>query len=351
MDTIQLRKKLLSRMETLRQPNGAFIAAPTADYRACWLRDQVYTIFVYYFISDYEKLIQGMHAVFDILHTQRYKMISASPRKGAGEHIHAKYNVVDFSEITQQWGHHQLDAIGLFLHMVADLDFKHINVMRDTRDRELITLLIAYLQAVRYWENADFGMWEEDEFVHASSVGAVVSGLLYLYRQEIVYVPENLIRLGRETLHRTLPNEYVGRDADMALLSLIWPYNIVSRDIREEILSRVKGKLVQEHGLNRYWGDNYYRSDNGISAEWPMGFFWLSIIYSQMNKVEEAKQWFERGIAQITKKGDVPELYKNGHPNEHTPLAWAHAMALIALAKLKVKSEQLSFMVPNIADE
>ncbi|KKR78607.1 MAG: hypothetical protein UU22_C0018G0012, partial [Parcubacteria group bacterium GW2011_GWA2_40_8] len=39
MDTIQLRKKLLSRMETLRQPNGAFIAAPTADYRACWLRD------------------------------------------------------------------------------------------------------------------------------------------------------------------------------------------------------------------------------------------------------------------------------------------------------------------------
>ncbi|KKR78539.1 MAG: hypothetical protein UU22_C0020G0001, partial [Parcubacteria group bacterium GW2011_GWA2_40_8] len=110
-------------------------------------------------------------------------------------------------------------------------------------------------------------------------------------------------------------------------------------------------KLVQEHGLNRYWGDNYYRSDNGISAEWPMGFFWLSIIYSQMNKVEEAKHWFERGIAQITKKGDVPELYKNGHPNEHTPLAWAHAMALIALAKLKVKSEQLSFMVPNIVDE
>ena len=351
MDKQAFQKKLLLKMETLRRPSGVFVAAPTSDYDACWLRDHVYTVFSYYFISDFEKLTQGMHAVFDILHTQRAKMLKPSPRRNAGEYIHAKYNAGDFSEITQQWGHHQLDAIGLFLHMVADLEFKHIRVIRDSRDRELLSLLVTYLDSVRYWENADFGMWEEDPYIHASSVGAVVSGLLYLYRQEIVHVPEGLIRRGRDTLHRLLPEEYPGRDTDMALLSLLWPYNIVSHEVRDEILLRVKAKLVQEHGLNRYWGDNYYRSDNGISAEWPMGFFWLSIIYSQMNQTDEAEHWFTKGVAQITRKGEVPELYRNGSPNEHRPLAWAHAMALVALAKLQVKKAQLSLLLPDISEE
>ena len=131
-----------------------------------------------------------------------------------------------------------------------------------------------------------------------------------------------------------LPNESPVRDIDMAELSLIWPYRVVLPQVRDEILARVYAKLVQLHGVNRYWGDAYYRSDNGISGEWPMGFFWLSIIASEMGNHSLARQWYEKGILEMTPDGHIPELYKNGKPNNHTPLAWAHAMALIAAKKL-----------------
>ena len=160
-----------------------------------------------------------------------------------------------------------------------------------------------------------------------------------------------MIQLGRQTLNRLLPDEFPGRDADMALLSLIWPYNVVSSDIRDIILQRTRDKLVQEHGLNRYWDDDYYRSDNGVSGEWVMGSFLLSIIASQMNNIEEAQMWFVKGAAQITRKGEVPELYQNGKPNAHKPLAWAHATALTALSKLGLKQKQLSFLLPDISEE
>ena len=70
-----------------------------------------------------------------------------------------------------------------------------------------------------------------------------------------------------------------------------------------------------------------------------------------MNNVEEAQMWFTKGAAQITRKGEVPELYQDGKPNNHTPLAWAHAIALIALSKLELKRKQLSFIRPDISEE
>jgi len=351
MDKQAFQKKLLLKMESMRRPSGAFIAAPTDDYRACWLRDHLYTVFSYWFLGDHNKLIEGVQIVFDILHMHRHKLERVSHRNNVYEYIHAKHDADTFAEVTDKWGHYQLDALGFFLHIVADLDSKHITVMRNYSDREILQLLVMYLLSVRYWENPDFGMWEETSYLHASSIGAVVDGLTRCKERQLAVIPEEMIQLGRQAMNRLLPDEFPGRDADMALLSLIWPYNIVTSDVRDIILQRTRDKLVQEHGLNRYWGDNYFRSANGISGEWVMGFFWLSIIASQMNNVEEAQKWFAKGVAQITRKGEVPELYQDGKPNKHTPLAWAHALVLIALSKLELKRKQLSFILPDISEE
>ena len=80
------------------------------------------------------------------------------------------------------------------------------------------------------------------------------------------------------------------------------------------------------------------RSDNGISAEWTFGFFWLSIVFSEKGNKKEAEFWFNQGISSMTAEGHIPELYYNDIPNEHTPLAWAHSMALIAKKKLRARA-------------
>lgn len=326
----------VEKMEKLQRPSGAFIAAPSKDYQSCWIRDQLYVSFCYYFLNDFEKLKRGVWVVFDILQKHCWKIERAIciPPTTPHEHIHAKYNPDDFEEITNEWGHHQLDAVGLFLYVVADLDFKNINLIRNNNDSKIIQLLVFYLNSVKYWKSPDNGMWEEGLDSHSSSVGAALAGLAYVKRRQIAVVPESMITLGTETLNNLLPMESTAHDIDMAQLSLIWPYNIVSREMADNILKRVKKKLVQKHGLNRYWGDNYYRSKNGVSGEWPMGFFWLSIIASQKHDIEDAEYWFKRGVAEVTLKGAVPELYQNDKPNKHTPLAWAHSLAIIAKAKL-----------------
>ena len=102
------------------------------------------------------------------------------------------------------------------------------------------------------------------------------------------------------------------------------------------MLYRITTKLVQPRGLNRYLDDNYYRSDNGVSAEWTFGFFWLAIVYRERGAKAQSLMWFKRGMKTMTPEGDLPELYQNGRPNPNTPLAWTHALALIAAKKLEL---------------
>lgn len=350
---------ILKHMESLRQPNGVFVAAATKDYRSLWIRDHLFMTFSYWYLGrDYfDKLVQGVQAIFNIFHKQRHKLeriVQPRDEKGrliVAELIHAKYDPESFHEITKDWGHHQLDTIGLFLHIVADLDFKNITVIRDRGDREILQLLVFYLQNVQYWSDPDNGMWEEHLMRHSSSIGAIVAGLSYIQRRSLAVIPTELITKGRNELQRILPYEsrdlcdksFHSHDCDAAQLFLIWPFNIVERGMADLILSRIIDghrsetgelhQLVQNLGVNRYWGDSYRVSANGVSAQWQWDFL-ISIILSQRNEYKKALWWFKKGILRITAEGYITEAFTNGSPNDHTPLGWMHALALIAFSKL-----------------
>ncbi|KKS37649.1 MAG: Major facilitator superfamily MFS [Parcubacteria group bacterium GW2011_GWA2_42_14] len=352
------KQTILQNMEALRRPNGAFIASPSENYSSLWIRDTLYATYAYWYLGDFEKLKQGIWIVFDLFkkHKKKIKVRIASPIYVPGGLIHAKFNSNTLEEITadDKWGHHQLDALGLFLHIVADADFKNMRIIRDEEDLEILELLVAYLRSVEYWLNPDYGMWEECEIQHSSSIGAVVAGLKYVKKQKLVDIRDPLIQLGDKVLNEILPFEsreqclksHHSHDCDSAQLSLIWPYHVTVKPEKiDEIISRIVNghktngdnhKLLQIHGFNRYWGDDYFRSTEGkyrgISAEWPMFKFWLSIIYSQFHDQvshEKAVFWFKEGCGDI-KDSKIPELYQNGKQNNNTPLAWAHALALIA---------------------
>ncbi|MBI1975209.1 MAG: hypothetical protein HYS57_02500 [Parcubacteria group bacterium] len=350
---------VLANMEALRQPNGAFIAAPTPDYRAMWIRDHLYMSFAYYYLGDYQKLVESIRIVFNVLHKHRHKLDRViHPRDENGRLIshaliNAKYEPITLNEFTNDWGDHQLDSIGLFLHIVADLNFKNIDVLRDEGDKEILQLLIFYLQNVQYWREPDNGIWEEFPMRHSSSIGAVVAGLSYIERRfhGHIVVPGELIQLGRNELTRILPFEsrdpcdktFHNHDCDAAQLFLIWPFNVLDRPMADIILSRIIDghkaedgtfhRLVQPLGIQRYWGDAYRQSDDGISCAWQWDFL-VSIIFSQRREYAKALEWFKRGASRITPEGYVTEGFTNGKPNDHTPLGWIHAIALIAFSKL-----------------
>jgi len=278
-----------------------------------------------------------MWVVFDMLRNSQRKIEKAIcyPPRQSSDFIHAKFGNKLLEEITNDWGHHQVDAIGLFLYIVGFSEERDIALIRDDTDKEILQLLISYLTAVRYWEDPDNGMWEEGLALHASSIGAAVRGLQTIKDTKLAVVPQKLIDHGVEALFKILPNESPDRDCDMAQLSLIWPYNILPPYITDIIIERIIEKLIQPKGLNRYWDDNYYRSNNGVSAEWTMGFFWLAIIFAERNEKEKSLHWFSEGLNTMTKEGYLPELYQNGEPNKNTPLGWSHSLALIAQDKIK----------------
>jgi GH15 family glucan-1,4-alpha-glucosidase len=187
-------------------------------------------------------------------------------------------------------------------------------------------------------------MWEEWEELHASSVGACVAGLKSINRLPHVNVPDELIKKGEETLNRLLPRESSDKFVDLSLLSLIWPYQVVTTEQRDQILENVEYHLLKERGVIRYKGDKYYnRNNDEISeeAEWTFGLAWLAIIYEFMENFDKAKDLLKDLIATDTPKG-LPELYFSNSPkyNDNTPLGWSESLFIIALFYMERKLEE-----------
>jgi len=314
-----------------QHPSGLFAAAnsATTGYHRVWIRDNVYTLLGLEACGNYELVLKAVHALLDILKKHAYKidwMIKAPHPKEKWRYIHPRYDP-DGNEVLQEWGNKQNDAIGALLWKIGDLDKKRKMTWR-TGDKEIVQKIVHYLDAIQYWHDPDNGMWEENEEIHASSIGACLAGLILV--QHIVHVPLHLIAHGEHALRMLLPRESTTKHTDLALLSLIWPYKIVTPSERELILKNVEEHLVREKGVCRYLGDQYY--SNGKSAEWTMGLPWLAIIYRAIGDQKKYANYLNKTRAAANKDGELPELYFGGtsEHNENTPLAWAMSLWTVA---------------------
>jgi phosphorylase kinase alpha/beta subunit len=321
-------------LQTISYPTGLFAAAAkteTTGYNKAWIRDNIYTTLGLEAAHDIRTLIKTYHALLNIFKKHTYKidwMIKQPQPKHAFRYIHARYNPETLEEIHEEWGNKQNDAIGAVLFKVGDLTKKGVKILRDEQDLKILQKLVDYLKAIEYWHDTDNGMWEENEEIHASSIGACVAGLKAV--QDIVDVPTELIRKGEETLKTLLPRESNTKEVDLALLSLQYPYNILTKEQRTKILKNVEEKLVRERGVIRYPGDKYYNT-NG-EAEWTMGFPWLAIIYKIIGDEKKHQHYLAKTKQALNKQGELPELYyaKSREHNENTPLAWAMSLMTVA---------------------
>ncbi len=316
----------------LQHPGGLFIAAPSDDYAKAWLRDNVYIALALERI-DTERAVKLYNKMFDMFLKHECKIDWAIRQKPdqSYKYIHARYKPESLEEYHESWGNKQNDAVGAFLFNAGRMYAQGINVMRNDNDLRILKKLVGYLGSIEYWHDKDNGMWEEDEEIHASSIGACVAGLISV--SFVVDVPNDLIEKGKKALRKLLPSESATKKVDLALLSLIYPYNVVEDDnVKMQILRNVEEELVRNKGVIRYTGDKYHNNGNG-EAEWCFGFAWLAKIYKDLGDKFKYYFYIRKTVETMTELGEIPELYyaNTDRHNKNCPLAWSQAMYIIAL--------------------
>lgn len=375
-------------LERLRQLNGGYLASPYDGeagydrYDVYWLRDCMYATYANEYLGLYDKVKQSYQLILTIFEKFHHKIIRGIRKKpdlnhAKGAVVHARVHPTTLEEITDNWGHHQLDIFGLFLFKTGDLMKQGFRVI-DTVDRvHLVKDILSYLWTARWDTEPDFGVWEEGPEVHASSIGAVLAGLTmwhdhgfydYKYRNrvdisQIIPVSERFLEDGARALSRILPRESASRPYDLAQLSLVWPYNILKDQfaLQEEIIDNVERHLVRGHGVVRYPGDRYFSANaadpGGNEAEWPIGLAWLSIAYSKMihqamrsgasqatlsRYLERARVHLEHLEEVATPDGRIAELFVKGKPNHNLPLGWAQSFYIVAKLSYRAAAQQLA---------
>ncbi|HIG94652.1 MAG: phosphorylase kinase alpha/beta subunit [archaeon GW2011_AR13] len=356
-----LIKQHLKILSSLKFKSGLFSASKktvSTGYDKAWLRDNFYECIAFEVLDDWNTVKTTYRAILEIFKKHEFKIDYAISKKPAYTHqyIHARYNPETFDEFWEEWGNKQNDSIGCILFKIGELESaKKIKILENEDDFRVVQKLVDYLSTLEYWHDPDSGMWEENEEVHASSVGACVAGLEMIKNVKGIYVNEELIKKGYDALEKLLPRESEKKFVDLALLSLIWPYDVLNKKQIEEILKNIEYHLLKKKGVIRYKGDHYYNKnlDNfSEEAEWTFGLSWLSIIYDKLGKRKKAKDFLEKAIDTINDDGEVPELYfsNSDESNANSPLGWSESLFITALYSINkshigMKDEKLKKVV------
>lgn len=328
----------------LQTGSGLFLASPgegVTGYDKAWLRDNFYECLAFEVLEDWPVVHKTYKAILDIFlrHEDKIDWAIQNKPEESWQYIHARFHPETFDEFWESWGNKQNDAVGCILFKVAQLENKGQHILANENYKRIVQKLVDYLIKLEYWHDPDSGIWEEDEEVHASSIGAALAGLTEVGKLSFIDVPKDSLLHGRRALNDILPRESSRKFADLALLTLIYPYNIVSKAQAKTILHNVEYHLLRNKGVIRYKGDQYYNNNpDGFSeeAEWTFGLSYLSLIYHQLGDHKKAHEYLEKALGTITKEGTAPELYYSHteKPNENNPLGWSESMFIVALYEM-----------------
>ncbi len=367
--------------------SGLYPASPVGlengRYRYAWVRDNVHSAHALFIAGRVDEAVTVVHALiryFDA-HAARFdaciegRVDLSDPM----ERPHVRFDGDTLQEVSEVWPHAQNDAHGYFVWLISVLLRSSALVWDDTL-AHVVRRTVLFLGAIRFFEDADSGHWEEGRAVRASSIGTVCAGLrtvrpaLAEHAPELLPTVDALYEQGVAALARILPCEATGaREYDAATLFLVEPLGEVTGMDATRVVARVREQLMGAVGIARYPGDAFWGPDydalpvslrtanastddsfrrtygvRGKGAQWcifdPLLSAYFERTYRQTGD-KEAKQLrffhLNRSLRALVARDEglyLPELYyeQNGirTPNTIVPLYWAQANLLYALQTL-----------------
>jgi phosphorylase kinase alpha/beta subunit len=335
----------LHEVRALQKLSGVFTASAfdvDTGYDKAWLRDNYFMVLGFLETGDLETVKRAAKALLQIFLKHKHKINWAIENKPSHtyQYIHARFHPESFEEYWEEWGNRQNDAVSEVLDIILILELRGETIVESVEEREMVQKIIDYLVRIEFWQDTDNGIWEEGMEVHASSIAAAVAALRKALRVSWLKVPPGVIEKGEAALRALLPRESESKFADLALLSILYPFSEATPAEANQILRNVEYHLTRDKGVIRYKNDRYYNHNrDGYSeeAEWCMGLSWLSVIYAERGEKEKAMQYLLRAKDTITSDGKIPELYfsHTDLPNANIPLGWAESMYVVALKKVQ----------------
>ncbi len=338
-DVPTLYRRSLLVLELLSdRDTGAVIAAPELDpefehsggYGFVWGRDLAFIVLAF------------LAAGRDDLAKRALRWL---PKAQEPEGLWLQRHWTDGS-LAPSWCRHQLDETGAIL-------FAYEAAWQQLRDKALDADL--WPSAKRA---ADFllgtierdglpvataDLWEEREGRHAFTAAAVYGGLRAAAALSRRHEPplaeghEAAAEVVREAIERELWSDFHGRylrsladpTLDVSLLGLAWPFAAVdpAGERMRATIAALQAELGCEAGsLLRYAGDTYAGGNR-----WVLAALWLGLWHRQVGEGAGLQRALEYALGAQTNLGLLPEqVTENGEPAWVVPLAWSHAMLLLA---------------------
>jgi hypothetical protein len=388
-DVVQLTQ-FLEKQGTFRFPtlsNGLFSAAAgegddfhLTGYRNVWVRDNIHIAHAHHQWGETDKAVAAMKSLmaFFIKYKHRFTDIleGRSDPSNPMNRPHIRFDGDHLVELDEKWSHAQNDALGAFLWLAGKLARE---VRWNSEEQDLLDHVAMVLGAIPFWADEDSGHWEEVRKVAASSIGVATAAFdAWKTRYDPRFESE-----GRKALDRILPYECnqvepsKQRRYDSALLFLIYPYQIVSNEMADQIVADVTKNLMGEHGIRRYLGDSYWCADYkeklsadvrtadfsddlssrdrllepGLEAQWclfdPIVAIHFGLRFERTGDLRDRSNQIyhlNRSLSQLTGSDSrfpahrCPESYfrERGRyvPNDICPLLWTQANLKLALKSL-----------------
>ena len=248
--------------------------------------------------------------------------------------------------LAPSWCRHQLDETGAIL-FAYDAAWRRLG--DETLDTDLWPSARRAADFLLGTVDADglpvatADLWEEREGRHAFTAAAIVGGLRAAGSMARRHDPaladpyEAAAEVVREAIERELWSDFHGRYLrslgdpvlDVSLLGLAWPFAAVEPggERMRATVAALEAELGCPAGsLRRYAGDTYAGGNR-----WVLAGLWLGLWHRQAGEPAGLERALTYALRAQTHLGLLPEqVTDEGEPAWVVPLAWSHAMLLLA---------------------
>ncbi|XP_030028189.2 probable phosphorylase b kinase regulatory subunit alpha isoform X3 [Manduca sexta] len=348
-----------------QQPvTGLFPASPHNDH--AWIRDNLYCILAVWGLSmafkkiadqdedrakTYEleqSCVKLMRGLLMAMMQQKDKVEKFKTTQHSLDSLHAKYSSTTGRTVVKdnEWGHLQIDAISLYLLILAQMTASGLQIVFSLDEVAFIQNLVFYIESA--YCTPDYGIWERGDKtnhglpeLNASSIGMAKAALEAMNELDlfgarggpssVIHVLADEAQKCQAVLQSMLPRESNSKELDSGLLSIIsYPAFAVDDPLliartRDAIVTKLQGKF----GCKRFLRDGhktpredpnrlYYepwelRMFENIECEWPLFFCYLILDYCFQGDKANVSEYMQKLDKIMIRKDDgiklVPELY------------------------------------------